>query len=71
MEVVELRSFAWDANAYEAARRCLVAAYTARDEDTRRSLQRAARRYLFKAHGKERAPAGMAITAGAVRGIGL
>lgn len=72
MEVVELRSFAWDANAYECARRCLAAAYTAKDAETRSSLARAARRYLRKAHGlEEKAPAGLEITAGAGAGIGL
>lgn len=68
----EVHTWIWNSDAYEAARRCIVAAYTERDPETRRSLARAARKYIRKAHGlEERAPAGMAIAAGAVGRVGL
>lgn len=42
----------WNADAYEAGRRCWNAALTA-DDDTRRSLERAATRYFWRACGME------------------
>jgi hypothetical protein len=50
MEVAsERRTWVFDSDAFEAARRCIAAAYTERDPATRQALGRAARRYLERA----------------------
>lgn len=48
-EVAELRT--WNDDAFECARRCLLAAARTSDHETRRALQRAGVKYLYRAHG--------------------
>ena len=48
----------WDQDAFVCAKRCLDAARKADDRETRRALERAGLKYLYRAHGKDLAAPG-------------